>query len=493
MKNRLPFLLLAILLANTRAGAENRTDALYLTVRDCIAMALDNNLEISIQRIAPQMDAAALRQAKGDFDPALVLAPNYEENTTPLDAQSVVAAGGRLSTKSRTSSLSTSLQGKIPSGTSYDFGLRTSDGQNTFNSFQDQYSTFWGLSVTQPLLKGFGTANQLATIRIARKQKEISDEAFALKVMDIVTRIKTSYYNLVFAIENRHVQLQALDLASKLLDDNRKRVRIGVMAPLELTQAESGVAAREEDVILAGQEVNLRMNEIRALISQNVSELRDRPVMPTGMPQDASLPLMNHDEAITTAMASRPEYRQAQLTIEQRHLQVKYDENQRYPQMDLKSTYGYNGIGKDFSSSINADTERWSVGVAVRIPLPDQAGQGRLEKSLLDKERALLQLKQVEQNILVEVENALNNVEASYKRILATRASTHTSEQALDAENTRLKAGATTSFVVLELQKKLADARSRELRALADYHIALAQLHKAQGTSLGENDIELVK
>lgn len=483
----------AVLATGIPLAAADAPDPMHLSLRDCVGMSLENNLEISIQRLGPRLDLATIQQARGDFDPALVLTPNYEENTTPLDAQSAVAAGGRLSTKSRTSSISTSIQGKVPLGTAYDFGLRTSDAQNTFNSFQDQFSTFWGLSLTQPVLKNFGPAAQLSTIRIARKQKEISDDAFALKVTDVVTRIKSAYFNLAYAIENRRVQTRAMELAAKLLEDNRKRVQIGVMAPLEVTQAESGVAGREEDVILAGQEVSLRMNELRALISPNVSELKNREIRPTAMPPEGVPPPLGHDEAIRTAMMFRPEYHQAQLVIEQRHLQVRYDENQRYPQVDLKSTYGFNGIGGDFSKSVSAENERWSVGLAVRIPLPDQAGEGRLEKSLIEKERAILLLKQVEQNIVVEVENALTNVDTGFKRIGATRVATRAAEQALEAENTKLKAGTTTSFVVLELQKKLADARSREVRALADYHVALAQLNKVQGRTLAENDIELVK
>lgn len=484
---------LCLLLLPVWVEAATSSDEIYLSVHDCIVLALDNNLEISIERLSPQVDLATIRQARGAFDPALVLTPNYEENTTPLDAASSVAAGGLKSTKSRTSSLATSLQGKIPWGTQYDFGLRTTDAQNTFNSFRDQYSTFWGLGLTQPLLKGFGAANQLTAIRIARKQKEISDESFAMKVMDIVTRIKSAYYNLVFAMENRRVQIQALDLAVRLLEDNRKRVEIGVMPLLEVTQAESGVAGREEDIILANQEVSLRTNELRSLISGNASEFWKQKLFPVDAPTEIPEPSFKLDEVISTALNDRPDYHQAKLVIEQRHLQLKYDENQTYPQVDLKSTYGFNGLGGNLPDSINSDREKWSVGFSIRIPLPDQTDRGIRDKSKLDKERAILQLKQIEQNVLVEVNNAMDSVWNSYKRIRATRVSTRAAEQALEAENMKLKTGTSTSFVILDLQKKLADTKSRQIRAIADYHIALAQLHKAEGASLRENDIELVK
>ncbi len=474
-------------------AASPSTAPLALSVRDCIVMAMDNNLDISIQRLSPRLDDAAIMQARGGFDPAFVLTPNYDENSTPLDAQSSVAAGGRLATKSRTPSVSGGLQGKVPFGTSYNLGLQTTDAMNTFNSFRDQYTTFWGLSLTQPLLRNFGADTQLATLRIARVQKNISEEQFAQKVMDIVTQIHTSYYNLIFAIENQRVQLQALELATKLLEDNRKRVQIGVMAPLEITQAESGVAGREEDVILANQEVNQRMNELRNLISQNMSDIQDRPIHPTESPRDTLIPLGPRAEVIAGAMDCRPDYLSAKLAVDQSHLQLKYDEHQRYPQVDLKGSYGYNGLGGNFQRSVDAENAHWFVGMAVNIPLPDQAAEGRLESSRIKKERALLQLKQVEQTVLLEVNNALDGVEMSYKRIRASRVATRAAGEALTAETSKLRAGASTSFVVLQLQKALADAQSREIRALVDYNIALATFYRAEGATLRENDIELAK
>ena len=178
--------------------------------------------------------------------------------------------------------------------------------------------------------------------------------------------------------------------------------------------------------------------------------------------------------------------------VDQRHLQLQFDRNQNYPQIDLKGTYGYNGIGRDLPESVDSENQRWGVGLAVRIPLPDQTGEGRREGSRLQKERALLQLKQVEQAVLVEVDNALEAVQLIFKRIQATRMAARAALAALEAEMTRLRTGTSTSFVVLELQKKLADAQSREIRALTDYNISLAELHKAEGMTLLENKIELM-
>jgi outer membrane protein TolC len=482
----------ACLLLAPFAGAEDPLP-LPLSVEDCVRRALDGNLEISIQRLNPLIDEEAIRTARGEFDPAVVFNPNYEENITPLDAQSSVAAGGRLVTKTRTDSWSGGVQGKFPTGTSYNLGLRTSDARNTFNSFAQQYTTYWGLDVVQPLLRGFGPNAQMASIRIARVSKNISDEEFARGVIDVLTRVRDAYYNLAYAIENRTVQIQALELAAKLLADNRKRVEIGVMAPLEITQAESGVASREESVILADQDVSQRMTALRALISPNLADLLDRPIKPVESPGDSAPPTRTREQYMTEALDLRPEYRAAKLAVERQNVQLVYDQQQRWPQLDLKGTIGFNGVDPKFLNSIETKNERWAVGMAVRIPLPDQAAQGKLETSRLRKQQAILQLKQAEQDAVVDVSNALDAVESCYKRIKATRVARRAASEALAAETSKLRAGTTTSFVVLELQNKLAESRSREIRSLADYGIALARLHQAVGSTLRENRVELVR
>lgn len=492
---RLAFLALSCALFSALAPRGLAAEALPLplSVGDCVRRALDGNLEISIQRINPLIDEEAIRAARGDFDPALVFTPNYEENNTPLDAQSAVAAGGRLVTKSRTDSWSGGLQGKVPLGTTYNFGLRTTDARNTFNSFSQQYTTYWGLELVQPLLRGFGPNSQMAPIRIARVARNISDEEFIWRVMDVLTRVHEAYFNLVYAIENRKVQIQALELAAKLLEDNRKRVEIGVMAPIEITQAESGVAGREESVILADQDVSQRTTSLRALISPNASDFEDRPLTPTDRPGDAPPPPKTRGEYLSEALEMRPDYRAAKLAVERQNIQLVYDQQQRWPQLDLKGTAGFNGVDSHFAKTVDAKNERWSVGMAVRIPLPDQAAQGRLETSRLRKQQAILQLKQAEQAVFVEVSNALDGMEACYKRIRATRVARRAAEEALAAETSKLRAGTSTSFVVLELQNKLAEARSREIRALADYSIATSKLQQAMGTILRANNVEFAR
>jgi outer membrane protein TolC len=481
---------LGILLSLAVSGfAESGGQPMDLSIRNCIIMALEQNLEISIQRLSPLIDATAILQAQGAFDPAVVVTPNYQEAASPPDPYSTA----QRAEKSRSTSLDTGVTGTIFTGASYNFGFTSSNSQSDSNFMKDDYSTNWGLTLTQPLLRNFGTDVQLAPIRLAKKQRDISNEAVTATLIDVITRLKKNYYELVFAIENQKVQFSALDVETKLLDDNQKRVQIGVMSPLDVTQAEAEVARREVDVVAATQRVSQQMIDLRSLISRDVASIRNRPIHPLDAPTDLPLSVLDVNELFSRAIANRPDYRQALLVVDKTNIQLKYDQQQRYPQIDLTGTYGYNGMGRNFPDSFGARDQQWSAGMAIRVPLPDQTAEGKLQGSKLQKEKALLQLKQTEQAIIVDVDNAFKTVQYSFQNVQASRVSVRTARRVFDAEMIKLRTGTSTSFEVLRLQRDLTSAQSIELRALADYNIALADLYRAMGTTLRENNVELVR
>jgi outer membrane protein len=482
------------LLVAPAVNAETNTSKPFVvSLHDCIQMALESNLDISIQRLDPLLREQAILYAKGAFDPTLVISPRYQESRGPLDSDSL--ALGFIPSKTRVSSVSSGVEGLVPWGTRYNVDFSTTDTRASGNQFQDQYSTPWQLSLTQPLLKDFGTIGSLTPLRLARKRKEISKEELELKLSDIITRVKQSYYDLVYAIENQNVQFQSLDLAAKLLVDDRKRVELGVKTPLAVSEAESAVADREIDLISSSQDVSEKMNQLRSLISEDIDNLQKKRLQPLDHPKIAPLPSQSREEARKTAIAHRADYQRAKLFVEHQNISIKYAENQNYPKLDLEGTYGYAGLENDFGRSVSSSTEndRWSVGLVFRMPLPDRAGKAQAASSKLEKQKAILQLKQIEQNIFLETDNAFERMETSYKRISAAQVATRFAEETLKAAGNELNVGTVDSFRVLELQKKLADAKSREIRSLIDYNIAIAEFDRAQGTALSKNGIELVR
>lgn len=479
--------------ADEGRGEDKNTDPLPLTVRDCLSMALQNNLNISIERLNPMISEAGVTTARGAFVPSFVITPGYGETRTPLDYGDGNFSGGLPYSQTRTMTLAPSFQGKTSSGATYNLGFAATDTQTISGAFRDYYSSNWGLTLTQPLLRNFGTDVNLTPLRIAQKQVMYSNEGFAYKVMDVVTQVREAYYQLCSALENRKVQFKSLEYSVRLLEDNRKKVSIGSLAALDITKAEAEVAKNEESVVLANKSVAERTIDLRALIARDMADIRHRPIQPMDRPLDREWPAMDVDLAIVKAMENRPDYRQAMLNIDKLQLQLRYDKNQRYPQVDLQGTYGYNGIGTSFTRSMDIRDKEWSAGLAVTIPLPDLAAEGKYEATRLQKEQAILQLKLVEQNIVVGVDKAIKAVDYNYQRIKAARVSVQTARAVYEGEFAKMQIGTSTSFEVLRLQRDLISSETSEISAIADYNISLAVLEKVMGLTLDVNNIELVR
>ncbi len=196
-----------------------------------------------------------------------------------------------------------------------------------------------------------------------------------------------------------------------------------------------------------------------------------------------------------TALAGRPDYQQALHEVQKQGIQVAFNRNQLWPQLDLETSYGLNGRGGSFGEFVDStgsgDNPEWSVGVVVRIPLGNRQTRADYQTALLEEERALLRLKQVEQEIILEIDNAIGAVEANRERVTATAAAVRLAEESLRAETERLKNGLSTSLLVLQAQAALAEARAASIRAHADYNKSLVTLEQADATTLVKHGIEI--
>jgi outer membrane protein TolC len=183
------------------------------------------------------------------------------------------------------------------------------------------------------------------------------------------------------------------------------------------------------------------------------------------------------------------------LEVDRQGILVQYNRNQLWPQIDLQGSYGYNGIGRsfgDFTDSVGTgDAPQWNVGVVVTIPIGNRQARANYQSARLGKEQALLTLKRLEQDIIVAVDNAVGRVETNVKRLEATAAARRLAEESLRAEEEKLRAGTSTSFLVLQAQSQLAAARSTEIRAKADYNESLVELARSEGTTLLKHNIHV--
>ncbi|MEN8265072.1 MAG: TolC family protein [Nitrospirota bacterium] len=480
----------SIIRADDAGGTELNKKTMPLSIDRGKLLVLKKNLDIAIEKIVPQIEAVKVDKERGDFDPLFSSSFKREDSTTPLSSRSSVAAGGRGSVESEVYSLNTGVSGKVPLGTEYSVGFEDIWTENTFNEFQAEYDSFAGIRITQPLLKNFGSDINRFDIHIAQKNEEISVNELKTDVIDIVADFKNAYWDMVLSIENLKVKEESLRLAESLLDMNRKRLKAEVVSPLEVIQAEAGVASRREAVIMAGINVKEKENILKRLISADVYSLRDIDIIPTDKPVVIPVAL-ELEENIKDGIENRPDYRKIKVEIEKNDLEIQYAKNQKFPNIDLEASYGYNGLGDSFNNSLKEmdDNPEWSLGMVVKIPIGNRAARGDLRIAQLDAEKALLNLKNMEQQIIVEIDNAIRKVDMNRQRIEVTKISTKLAEESLRAEELKLKEGLSTSHDVLEFQEDLAEAKSREISAIIDYNKSQVELSRAKGMLLEDEGI----
>jgi outer membrane protein len=501
MPRRFPALLLLLAGAVAPVRAEGEYFA-AVNYAEAVQLALQKNFAIEGASYDPLIGRAQLRSAEGKFDPALTLAYTRDDNEEDLTGLNVTAgprpADGLIQPGLYTRNLrdfaEANVGGLTPWGLTYELGVTLENRQTSRNDYDNRYASFAGLSITQPLLQGFGTDVNLASVRLARANLGLSRWAYARQVIETVTRVAEVYNELWFSGGNAEVERRSRDLAAQLAADNRRRAEIGVMSPLDVLQAETDVAAREERVLVAEREQADDENFLKQLVTNRVEDVLAirldiaPPPKAPGIARDRKADL-------AAAVQNRPDFQAALLELQKREINVVFTRNAALPQLDLVASLGRNGIDDELSDSINRGIENgalaWSVGGVFSVPIPNNTGQGDLEAAKLEVARQLVELKRLEQGILVEADNAAGQVETASKRIEAARQARLLAAETLAAGETRLRAGAATTFEVLQFQRDLATAAISEIRAMADYNIAVARYHQATGTTLARHAITL--
>jgi outer membrane protein TolC len=492
------FLLALLSVAATTLGAETASSSKRIvSLEDCIQMALQHNLDLQIERYNPQISLHNLSVAYAGYDPNFTISGEHDFS---------LAGGGidpttKLALPASTSdanSFRSGLTGLLPYGLNYNFFGNISESYGTIstNTFDNTRGTV-GVSLTQPLLKNFWIDGTRLNIRVFKNRLKFSEAGLRLRVMLIANDTEQAYYDLIAALENVKVQEKALELAERLLAENKKRVEVGALAPLDEKQAESQVAARRSDLLAAQQVLAFQQNVLKKLLSDNYTSVHDVDFEPS---ENLSAPVQvfNLQDSWSKGLSQRPDLAQSKLDLEQQGIQLRYNRNQLFPQLDLIGSYGHAAGGAgvvEFSDGLNSfregDRPFYSYGAQLSIPLGNRAARNRYKNSKVAVEQALLVLKRLERDVMVQIDDAIKVARTQFQRVESTHQARLYSEAALDAAQKKLENGKSTSFEVLQLQRDLTAARSLEIQALADYNKALSQLSFNEGATLERNRIDL--
>lgn len=466
-----------------------------ITLHELLVRAVNTNLELQAKRIDPLIQDNRLTAAWGVFEPNWVSAYNIYRNERPQTASvtsSIFGGVGSIYIEDVQHS-ETGITGKLPTGTQYQISTSIDRSKNTYNravenksgGFFPEYVAGSTLTLVQPLLKDFGFSANLAEIRLQRSAKTASIYDTESTMLRILRDVTSAYFEMVFAQENIRVKQQAVDVAEKLVRENQRRFDEGRMAVIDVTQAQSRLSEAREELILAQNFLAQRRNTLRELTQDNFAFDEAEFVVDAEFIQRTA-PAVDRDHSLDVLFKKNPSYLSAMEIAESENVRVAYAKNQRWPRVDLKGSFGYNGLHDDFTGSYKdyakRDDPSWSAGVVVSIPLIDKAERGRVAEAKNRKRQALYTLKHTEVVLLSSFDTAIRDINSAAERVKLVKDSVALAQAAADAENARLATGKTTSYNVAQALRDLSQAQSRELATLVDLNKAIVQFQFVLGT-----------
>ena len=561
-----------------------RAGQLYLSLQDAIALAIENNLDIELQRFSPRVAEAEVLRAQGGgilrglpliirqlpqgvggpgapllttvggtapstsalgnsadlafitaqstdlsiqgvtpfatgppipaYDPSIAGLLNWAHQSTP-QTSSFITGTNTLIVNTTTGNLG--IQKAFSTGTAVNLGFNN-NRQNS-NSSRSQYNPYTtgslGLTVTQPLLQGFNIAVNRRFIRIARNEERISDFIFRQQLLETVSGVVRLYWDLVSLEEDVKVKTQALSLSQKLYEDNKSQVEVGTLAPLELKRAQAEVARSRQDLtnsesLALQQELLLKNILTRSRATDPL--LRSARIIPLDRIQiPANEQPQPVQDLVGQAFNSRPDLAQARIQIESSNIGLRGSRNALLPTLDLIGSAQNNGLsgepnmlqqspadpffvggyGNALGQIFSRNFPNYAIGLQLNIPLRNRVAQADVIRDELQVRQTEVRLRQLENQVRLEVENALvalDRARASYNAAVETR---QLQEEALAAEQERYSVGASTSFFVIQYQRDLAQARSTEVATQGNYAKARAALDRATGATLADNHVDV--
>jgi outer membrane protein TolC len=471
----------------------NTPGARKVSLEDCIQSALEKNLDIRIARYNPPLSLEDLQAAYAGYNPAFTIgaAHNYAKSGGGFNP----AIGVVPSSTADENAFNSSFNGLTPWGLNYNLkgDLREAYGQGAQGSLSAPFDTASGsasIGLSQPLLKNFWIDQTRFNISVGKNRVKYTELGLKQNTMTLVTSVEQAYYDLIYSLENVIVQAKAVELATQLVVENKKRVEVGALAPLDQKQAEAQAEAMRANLIAAKGALVVQENTVKQLISDNFSAMQPLDLQPTA-PLTAPVRVLDRQMSWSKGLTERPDLLQAKLDVERQGVTIKYTYNQLFPQLDVLGAYGYAG-GGDFTSEYSQvfhqiakqQQPSWSFGGQLTYPIGNNGARANYKKSKLAMEQLMLNLKKLEQTIMITIDNDITLAKSSYQQVAATRAAREYAEEALAAEQKKLENGKSTTYTVLQMQRDLTTTRGNEIQALANYNKALAQLSLDEGTTL---------
>ncbi|BCS33941.1 RND transporter [Luteitalea sp. TBR-22] len=486
------------------AASPAAPDELKLTIEEAVAIALEKNLDIAVERLNPTAFDFSLKALRANFNPTATSLVGF--NSTYQLPTSQLVGGARVKNDQFTWNFG--LQQSLPWwGGSYQvtFNNRRNDNNNAFVTFNPQYNTLLSAQVVQPLIRGRSTDATRTQIRITQINRELSDVQVRTTVTNTLAQVRNAYWDLVFAREVVDVAQRSLALAEKLVEDNKVRVEVGTLAPIDVVQAEAEAASRRQT--LASLQAQLETAELtlkRLIVSGTSDPLWTSRLNPVDRPTLTEQPV-SIEEALKNALSSRTDLTERRRNLEITDANLALLKNQRLMSANLVANYGGQGIGGTriirqgtggpiietipggYVDALDLMWQReyptWTAQVQISYPIGPNPQAAQYERARIGLEQSLTQIRSLELQIAAEVTNARLQVDANLKRVEAARVARELSQKRLEAEQSKFDVGLSTNYFVVQAQRDLLTAENALLRAALDYQKSLVDFERSQLTS----------
>ena len=476
--------------------------AVSLSMQQAVDLALEANLGLKAERLAPAISAQDSARARSQFNPFVNSA--LQRNTRDQIPSSFIESTGSVVTSS-SMGVSAGVSQILPwYGGSYQLNWSGGRSQTTATStFNPQLNSTFSATFTQPLLRGFKTDAARTSLKTTAAQQQITDVTLLEQIAQTERSARLAYLSLIVAIQNRGVAQQNLDVANASLRNTRARVEVGVTAPADIVDAEASVASNEEALIVAESLIESRMDLLRQLIFDPARPdywtVRITPTDKVGVePRTVDV-----DGAVKTALAQRTDLINARKSLEIAAVNIDRLHNSTLPSVDFKLNYTGSGLagtqleyastfppvvvsqtsrgfGGALGDSLNNSYPAWSYGVQVSYPIGKSDTEASRTRAQLQKQQGELQLRDLELQVATQVRDAARQVETNFKRVQASRASLQAQEKRLEAEQKRFDVGTSDTFKLFQVQRDVAAARVAELQSMLAYSQALINFDAVQ-------------
>jgi len=476
-----------------------------LTLDDATARALERNLDIAVERLNPQTFDLNIARIRAAYKP---IASSTIGQLSRVQPPTSTLNGGTI-VDNTTTTYNSGLSQQVPWGggaVAFQFNNNKQVTSNNLVNYNPAFNNNFAFTLTQPLLRGFRIDNNRQQLVVTALNRDASEIQLRGTIATTLANVRNAYWELVFSIQALEVARGSLDLATKLVTDNRARVEVGALAPLDVVQAQAEEATRQQ--ALAQADAQERTSELalkRLIVSGTDDPLWNAEINPIDRPTFLTEPL-DVQAAVRSALDTRTDLQIARKTIDSNDVTLKYMRNLTLPELDLTAMYGANGLGgTQFRRTGTGVTSQivgtvpggygdawrtltgrnyptWNMALNFSYALGASAQEAQLARARVQLNQSAAQLRALELQVATDVTNAALQVQSGLTRYQAATVARSLAQQRLDAEQSRFDVGLSTNYFVVQAQRDLATAQNTELRALLDYRKALVEYERLQQT-----------